>query len=254
MSVQPTQRFSTRVENYLKYRPGYPPELLDVLRRHCGLTPAWVVADIGSGTGFLAELFLRNGNRVFGIEPNPEMRAAGETFLEKHSAFTSVAATAEATTLDAHSVDLIVAAQAFHWFDRARARREFVRILKPGGWVALIWYERMTNTPFLAAYEDMLHRYSREYEKVDHRNVTDEVIAEFFHPGLFETFVLPNHQDFDYAGLRGRLLSSSYVPLAGEPGHDEMLATSEKIFRAHAENGRVRFLYHTKIHVGQLVA
>lgn len=253
-AIRPTERFSQRVENYVKYRPGYPPGLLDGLRRHCGLLPEWVVADIGCGTGFLAELFLKNGNRVFGIEPNPEMRTAGETFLKHYDAFTSVAAAAESTTLDSASVDLIVAGQSFHWFDRARTRNEFERILKPGGWVALIWNERLTDTPFLAAYEEMLHRYSREYEKVDHRQITGDVLAEFFCPGTFHTFVLPNHQDFDYASLLGRLLSSSYAPLADEPGHDEMLATNEKIFREYAQNGRVRFEYETKLHCGRFVA
>ena len=250
-AIRPTERFSQRVENYVKYRPGYPPEVLDCLRRHCGCSAEWVIADVGCGTGLLAELFLKNGNRVFGIEPNPEMRAAGEDFLKSYEGFTSIAASAEATTLDGNSVDLIVAGQAFHWFDRARARQEFERILKPGGWVALIWNERLTNTPFLAAYEDMLHRYSREYEKVDHRQVTDEVLAGFFRPGRFQTFVLPNYQDFDYAALRGRLLSSSYAPLAGEPGHEEMLATNERIFREYARDGRVRFEYETKLHCGR---
>ncbi len=249
-NVRPTERFSQRVENYVKYRPGYPPELLDCLREHCGLAPEWIVADIGCGTGLLAELFLKNGNRVFGIEPNGEMRTAGETFLKKYEAFTSIAAPAESTTLASNSVDLIVAGQAFHWFDRARARREFERILKSGGWVALIWNERLTNTPFLAAYEDMLHRYAPEYENVDHRHINDEVIAEFFGSAAFQKFVLPNHQDFDYTGLVGRLLSSSFVPLKGQPGHDELLARNEQIFREYASDGRVRFEYETKVYCG----
>src|SRR5579864_7847601 len=250
-NVRPTERFSQRVENYVKYRPGYPPELLDGLRRHCGLSPEWVVADIGCGTGFLAELFLKNGNRVFGIEPNAEMRAAGETFLKNYKAFTSIAAAAESTTLASNSVDLIVAGQAFHWFDRTRTRQEFQRILKPGGWVALIWNERLTNTPFLAAYEDMLHRYAPEYEKVDHRHITDEVIAEFFQAAPFQKFQLANYQDFDYAGMCGRLLSSSFVPLEGEPGYREIVETSERIFRDHAQHGRVRFEYETKVYCGR---
>src|SRR5437870_2796600 len=152
-SLRPKERFSRRVENYVKYRPGYPGAVLDWLRQHCGLTADWVIADIGSGTGFLAELFLKNGNRVFGTEPNSEMRAAGETLLKKYSRFVSVDGSAEATGLDSSSVDLITAGQAFHWFDRPRARQEFERILKPGGWAALVWNERLINTPFLVAYD-----------------------------------------------------------------------------------------------------
>lgn len=253
-AIRPTERFSQRVENYVKYRPGYPAAVLDCLGQHCGFRASWVVADIGSGTGLLAELFLKNGNQVLGIEPNAEMRAAGEAFLKNYERFTSVAASAEATGLAAGSADLIAAGQAFHWFDRRRSRQEFERILKPGGWVALVWNERLTSTPFLAAYEEMLARYSREYEKVDHRQVTEEVVAEFFEPGSFQSFGLPNYQEFDFAALLGRLLSSSYVPLEGEPGHREMLATSEKIFHEHAHQGRVRFEYETKLYCGRFSA
>jgi len=226
--------------------------LLDCLRQHCGFTADWVIADVGSGTGLLAEVFLKNGNPVFGVEPNAEMRGAGEEFLKNYPRFSSVAGSAEATGLAAATVDLIAAGQAFHWFDRQRTRAEFERILKPGGWLALVWNERLTNTPFLAAYEDMVRSYSPEYEKVDHRQVTDEVVEEFFRPGAVRGFVLPNYQEFDFEGLRGRLLSSSYVPLAGQAGHQEMLKTSERIFREHEQHGRVRFEYDTKLYCGRL--
>jgi ubiquinone/menaquinone biosynthesis C-methylase UbiE len=129
----PTQRFSSRVENYVKYRPGYPPAILDLLRDKCGLTSASTVADIGSGTGILTGLLLKSGARVFGVEPNPDMRAAGERLLAGQANFTSLAGTAEATTLPAQSVGIITAGQAFHWFDREPTRREFQRILQPGG-------------------------------------------------------------------------------------------------------------------------
>ena len=130
-----TSRFSDRVENYVLYRPGYPPEALQALRDECGLTPNHVIADIASGTGIWTRMLLQNGNKVFGVEPNPEMRKAGERLLAAFPNFTSVAGTAEATTLADQSVDFVTAAQAAHWFDRKRSRREFVRILKPGGWL-----------------------------------------------------------------------------------------------------------------------
>ena len=250
-SLRPTERFSQRVEHYVKYRPGYPEAVLACLREHCGLTANSVIADIGSGTGFLAELFLKNGNRVFGVEPNAEMRAAGEAFLKKYEGFTSMAGSAEATGLEDGSVDFVAAGQAFHWFDRSRARREFERILKPRGWVALVWNERVTTTPFLADYEQMLRHYSREYQQVDHRRISEDVVKEFFHPGRLRAFVLSNFQDFDLEALRGRLLSSSYVPLEGAPGHQEMMQATEKIFHDHARQGRVRFEYETRLYCGR---
>ena len=152
--LDPTKRFSNRVENYLKYRPTYPPEIIPLLKSGCGLTSESIIVDLGSGTGLLTELFLKNGNRVFGVEPNPEMRAAGEKVLARYPKFASVDAVAEATTLHNHSVDFVVAGQAFHWFDRQKARPEFVRVLKPDGWVMLVWNGyRVKSSPLMAAYQ-----------------------------------------------------------------------------------------------------
>ncbi len=246
------ERFSNRVENYRRYRPGYPSEVLDCLRRQCGLTPQSVVADVGSGTGLLTELFLRNGNPVFAVEPNAVMRAAAEEVLTRYPNFTSVAGSAEETTLASASLDFVVAAQAFHWFDRARSRREFERILRPQGWLALAWNERLTSTPFLSAYEEMVSRHSREYKQVDHRNVTDEVVAEFYRPGRCTQAQFDNFQEFDFAGYRGRLLSSSYIPAEGQPGFGEFLRDAERLFHEHARAGRVRIEYRTRLYYGRL--
>ena len=155
MAVQDsTHRFSSRVGNYVRYRPAYPSAVLDLLTSDCGLTAASVIADIASGTGIFTRMLLENGNRVFGVEPNAAMRNAGEEFLRAYSHFTSVAGTAEATRLADHSVDFVTAAQAAHWFDREKARRELIRICRRGGWTVLLWNERRTgSTPFLRAYE-----------------------------------------------------------------------------------------------------
>lgn len=249
--LRPTERFSDRVADYVRYRPGYPPELLECLQRNCGLRPQWVVADVGSGTGLLAKIFLENGNRVFGIEPNAAMRAAGEEFLRGLDQFTSQEGRAEATGLPARSVDLITAGQAFHWFDRRRARTEFERILKPGGWVALVWNERLTSTPFLADYEQLLHRYSPDYLKVDHRNVEETALDEFFHPGRLRQDTFFMRQQFDWEGVQGRWLSSSYVPAAGQPGHDEMRSELKTIFSRYQQDGLVDWEYKTRVYYGR---
>jgi len=250
--TDPTHRFSTRVENYIRFRPGYPPAVLDLLRAECGLTPATCVADIASGTGIFTRMLLHNGNQVFAVEPNQEMRQAAERLLASYPKLTSVNATAEATTLPDRSVDLVTAAQAAHWFDHARARREFARILKPGGWVVLLWNERSTDaTSFLRAYEQLLLRYGTDYQQVRHEHTTDTIDA-FFQPAPCRKKVFAMTQEFDYASLEGRLLSSSYAPLPGHPNHTPMLDELRGIFVAHASDGKALMPYHTRVYYGQL--
>jgi ubiquinone/menaquinone biosynthesis C-methylase UbiE len=246
-----TTRFSDRVENYIRYRPGYPPEALQVLRDECGLTPNHIVADIASGTGIWTRLLLENGNRVFGVEPNQGMREAGERLLADFPKFTSVAATAEATSLPDHSVDIVTAAQAAHWFDIPRARVEFARILKPGGWLVLVWNERLVDTtPFLRDYEHLLMLYSTDYNEVRHERTTDEV-HRFYDPSPFQERQSAVRQVFDYAGVEGRLLSSSYAPAKEHPKYAPMLRELQRIFDAHAVEGKVEVDYKTRVYFGR---
>jgi SAM-dependent methyltransferase len=247
-----TKRFSSRVENYVRFRPGYPKEILDLIEAECALTKSSVIADIGSGTGKLAELFLTNGNPVYGVEPNREMREAGERLLKGFPNFTSIAATAEDTTLPRGSADFVTAGQAFHWFDRDRCRNEFIRILKPNGWIVLIWNDRQTAiNAFLAEYEKLLKTYSTDYSKVDHKQIDDDVVLGFFGYAPAKK-AIPSSQEFDFDGLKGRLLSSSYAPEAEQPGHHEMLRDLETIFATHQKNGRVQFIYDTVVYYGRL--
>jgi len=249
----PTQRFSSRVQSYVKYRPNYPPALVDILVSDCGLTPSSVVADVGSGTGLLTQLFLRHGNLVFGVEPNREMREAGEALLQTYSQFTSVAGRAEATTLATHSVDFVVVGQAFHWFDCQKARQEFARILNPGGWVMLIWnVRRIRETPFLAAYEQLLLTHAVDHEAVTDKHGDRGTVESFFGRSRFKTKTLQNLQQLDFEGLKGRLLSSSYIPEAGHPRYERMLEALESIFHSHQVNGTVTLEYDTTLYYGQL--
>jgi len=250
--TNPTQRFSSRVDNYVRYRPGYPREVLDLLKTECDLTTESIIADIASGTGIFTRVLLENGNRVFGVEPNAEMRRAGEEFLRSYPRFTSVAGTAEATTLPDHSVEIVTAAQAAHWFDREKARGEFIRILKPGGWCVLLWNERRTDsTSFLREYEQLLLTYGTDYEEVRHERTTAE-IAGFFSPTPFELSTLEMRQEVDYAGLEGRLLSSSYTPTPEHENYEPMLRELQRIFDEHQINDRVSLDYNTLVYYGQL--
>jgi SAM-dependent methyltransferase len=247
-----TSRFSSRVGDYLRYRPGYPPEVLELLRSECRLTPKSVIADVASGTGIFTRLLLENGNSVFGVEPNREMRAAGEQFLQAYGRFTSIAGTAEATTLAAQSVDMITAAQAAHWFNRSQARTEFVRILKPEGWLVLVWNERKTDgTAFLGDYERLLLTHGTDYREVRHEHTTAEV-AHFFGPSPFRSRKFETSQECDYQALEGRLLSSSYTPQPGHPGYEPMLGELRSIFAAHQVDGRVVLRYDTRVFFGRL--
>ncbi|MFL6230205.1 MAG: class I SAM-dependent methyltransferase [Pyrinomonadaceae bacterium] len=250
--VKTASRFDDRVENYVAYRPRYPVGVVEFLRDALGLTPETKVADIGSGTGFLSELFLRNGNAVVGVEPNDRMRAAAERLLRAFPQFASVKGTAEATTLESGSVGLVAAGQAFHWFDAERARVEFQRILQPGGWVALVWNMRRTEaTPFLRDYEKLLREFGTDYAQVNCEQVSEERIARFF-AGGFGSQRFDNFQSVDFEGLRGRLLSSSYVPLAGHPSYEPMLAALRRLFDSHQQDGRVTIEYDAKVYYGQL--
>lgn len=252
--VDGKQRFSSRVENYIRYRPGYPAGVIDLLRARCGLAAGARVADIGSGTGLLARLFLDYGCEVCGVEPNQAMREAGERLLTDCAGFSSRDGSAEASGLPAGWADLVSAGQAFHWFDPLRARVEFQRILRPGGWVALVWNERRTDsTPFLRAYEDLLQRYATDYNEVNHFNVENDprTIPDFF-GGAYREDRLDNLQMFDFEGVKGRLLSSSYAPEAGHANYQAMLAYLREIFDRHQQGGQVAFEYDTRVYSGQL--
>jgi SAM-dependent methyltransferase len=252
MNKAPTARFSDRVDNYVRYRPGYPAEVVDLLRRECGLRPEHVVADIASGTGFFTRLLLENGNPVFAVEPNGEMREMGAHVLEGYDRLVSVAGTAEETTLSSNSVDFVTAAQAAHWFDLLKTRAEFVRILRPGGWCMLIWNERLTeSTPFLREYEQLLLTFGTDYKEVRHERTT-AIIHEFFAPAACEERDFNLVQRFDYDGAAGRLLSSSYAPLEGHPSYAPMMRELKRIFRAHARSGMVEFEYKTRVYYGRL--
>lgn len=246
------ERFSNRVENYVKYRPGYPKEVLRLFRDEMNLQIDSVVADIGSGTGISAQLFLENGNRVFGVEPNTLMREAAENFLRDFPNFRSVNGTAENTTLENESVDFVIAAQAFHWFEGEKARPEFERILKNKGFISLIWNERrLDSTAFLRDYERFLIEYGTDYEAVRHENIRTEILRRFFQTD-FRKAVFQNVQSLDFDGLKGRMLSASYMPSEENPRFSEMLENLKTLFAQHAENGRIEILYDTNVFYAQI--
>jgi SAM-dependent methyltransferase len=248
-----TKRFSNRVENYIKYRPSYPDALLNHLLDKMAKSGKGDVADIGSGTGIFTALLLARGVRVYAVEPNRGMREAAERLLGDRDRFVSIDGNAEATGLADASVDAITAAQAFHWFDAARARQEFIRILRPDGIVALIWNDRkVDSTPFLADYERLLRELGTDYEQVNHRNIDADRLRAFFGDSGYESSEFPNEQWFTWDGLYGRAMSSSYVPAEGNAGYGPFVTGLRRVFDTHARDGRVVFEYDTRMYVGAL--
>ncbi len=252
MKFDPKKRFSDRVENYVKYRPHYPEELLDFMKAECGLKQSSVIADIGSGTGISSELFLNNGNKVYAVEPNDEMRSAAERIFSVNKNFVSVNASAEETGLKNNSVDFIIAGQAFHWFELGKSKTEFKRILKKDGYFFIIWNSRIFRKGFMNDYDELLMKFGTDYEKVNHENIDEEVIRGFFYPNEFSVRKFYNFQEFDFEGLKGRLLSSSYVPNADDPASAGMLKALEKLFDRCNINGKVKMEYDTVVYFGRL--
>lgn len=243
-----TTRFSDRVEDYINYRPHYPKEFLEILSNEIDFDSTKIIADIGSGTGISSELFLENNNQVYAVEPNLEMREAAEIIFESKSNFKTINGTAEQTNLESNSIDLIVCAQAFHWFDKIKSKIEFNRILNPNGHICFVWNERSTQSKFQKAYEQILIDTIAEYKYVNHRTINLKVIEEFFSPRVMRQFSLSNYQLFDLTGLKGRLMSSSYCPKQGAE-FEFLMKKMDDLFYQYEENDTIKFEYETRIYL-----
>jgi ubiquinone/menaquinone biosynthesis C-methylase UbiE len=247
-----TERFSDRVENYVLYRPHYPSTIIPFLNETFGFTSNHIVADIGSGTGISSEIFIENGNTVYAVEPNKEMRDAAEKLFAKNKRFISINGTAEVTGLNEASVDLIIAGQAFHWFDTAKTKQEFKRIAAANAHLVLMWNERKEHSPFQQAYEKMLLEFAPGYENVAHRNISLETITAFFSPEKCAVKSFYNAQSFDFPGLKGRLLSSSYAPLESHENYQPMMGRLQDIFDRYSHNGEIIFEYDCRLYFGKI--
>ncbi len=249
--IDPQKRFSNRVKNYVKYRPKYPGIILDFIKHKLNLQNENIVADIGSGTGISSELFLKNGNTVYGVEPNKDMRETAEKLLKDYPNFISVNGTAESTTLKSKSIDFIVSAQSFHWFNLEKSKEKFLRILQPPGYVILLWNSRVNDASlFLSEYEDLLLKYAIDYKQISHKNIDGKILDNFFNS--YEVRHFPNSQTFDFEGLKGRLLSSSYTPTKDHANYKPMIGQLKNIFERNNKFGKVEFIYNTELYFGRL--
>lgn len=243
--INPKARFSNLADNYAKYRPDYPKEIIKFLTSTIGLSKRHIIADIGSGTGISAKLFLDNGNEVYGIEPNAEMRGTGEKCLSNYTNFYSLDASSENTKLEAESIDIITSGQAFHWFEPEETRKEFLRILKPNGFVVIFNNRRkLSDTPFMNEYSELIKKYCEK----EHKNLLNTDLPYFFELRTIHKEVFPNPQIFNLERLIGDLVSYSYMPHEGDPGFDDMISEFEILFEKYSNNGMLTFEYETALY------
>jgi ubiquinone/menaquinone biosynthesis C-methylase UbiE len=245
-SLDPTGRFSKRVDNYVKYRPSYPEAVLTFFREQFGLTQDRTIADVGAGTGIFAELLLKNGYRVTCVEPNDAMREASVGQLSHYPGFSSVKGQGEATGLAAQSVDLITVAQAFHWMEPTVTKKEFLRVLKPGGHIALIWNIRLQESPFLVAYDKLKSDFGTDYT-TSGRDVRN-VLVDFFAPAAMQLTIFPHQEQLTWEALKGQLLSASYIPMPGHERYDAMMGVLTELFNAYQQDGMITMEYETKVY------
>ena len=244
--------FSGKASIYSKYRPGYPKDLLEILSRETGFKRDWVVVDIGSGTGILSRLFLDNGNRVYCVEPNEDMRSESLKFNSVFPNCTVLNGTAENTGLESNSIDVVVAGQSFHWFDPVAAKTEMIRILKPGGYAALIWNNRSEDEGSLSrAYDDICSMYSHNYHGTGNSRITSGTFSTFFHGG-YKMFEIPNYQNLDLDGILGRYFSASYALGPDDPEYGNAVESLKQLFRKFQKNGYATMEYETQVFIGQM--
>ena len=252
LMIDSTRRFTSTVANYVRYRPDYPQALLDKIIERTGVNVASSIADIGAGTGIFSKLLLDNNLSVTAIEPNRYMLGAAKETLSSYQDFRHLNNSAEQTGLTPRSVDLICVAQAFHWFNQDKTLAEFKRVLKPCGYIALIWNQRENQHPFQNQYDSLLKKYATDYENINHMNMPQAQIARFFAPGQMRTFDFTNAQQFDLNGLIGRIKSCSYCPSEDSADFSELSLALERLFNLYSQDGLIDFAYNCKLYIGRL--
>ena len=254
-SLDTKNRFSEKVENYVKYRPHYPKKLIEFMEMHDILKKDYVIADVGAGTGKFTELLLQSGYTVNAIEPNRPMLKACKEIYGKYSNLKCIEGSSDVTTLADNSVDLITTAQAFHWFEIEDTKTEWERILKPNKYVALIWNSRLKGektTPFQRQYEEFVKKYGKEYTRMQENFRVQEKIDILFKKNGYLEFHTPYSQTFNFGSLMGRALSSSYMPQPRDKLYPKMVEALKALFENHQVENQVSIEYDTELIYGKL--
>jgi len=247
--LNPLERFSRVTDDYTKYRPGYPEGIVGVLTNEYALSVSSVIADIGSGTGKLSKLFLDNGNTLYAVEPNLQMRQSAESIFGENSKFISINGSAENSMLQNNLADFVVCGQAFHWFHVDKALIEFERILKKNGIVALIWNKRDDSRKMMAEYKKLIKKYCPERKKIGNPNFTKKDMDRIFKPHPVKYYTFGYYQILDFEELAGRLRSSSYSPPVESVLYNQLMLKLKVLFDEYQQDGKIRFNYKTEMFV-----
>jgi ubiquinone/menaquinone biosynthesis C-methylase UbiE len=250
MSRSTSDRFLGKTDDYVKFRPGYPIEILDYLSKNHGFSSNAICAEVGSGTGKFSELLLQNKNKVFAVEPNGEMRGAAEKSLTAFQSFKSVSGDSVNTTLEKGSIDFIFCAQALHWFANENTAKEFKRILKPNGRVVIIWNKKAyEKSSFMKGIHKIFIEDCIDFLSVKLENIADKEILSSLFKDNYDSYSIDTKQTFNLDGLIGRMMSASYAPPEGHPKHQKFISEIKKLFQSEEKKGSVEFLYETVTYV-----
>lgn len=249
--MKPTDKFTDKAEVYAKFRPNYPHEYIDYLITKAGLNNHCRIADIGSGTGIFSSQLIERGLTVYGVEPNDDMRTLAEQTLKSDFRFISIKATAENTTLNEHSLDLVTAAQAFHWFDKKKFKIECQRILKQDGKVALVWNSRDGSSDLNRESAEVCQKYCPTFKGFSGGiEETPVVYQQFFKDGKYDFMNFRNDLTFDFKGFLGRYLSASYSPKKNDKEYTPFITALTNLFEKYSKNGKIVIPNNTKSYLG----
>ena len=242
-------KFTGKAENYEKFRPSYPIEILNSFYDY-NLNQNSIIADIGSGTGKLTKIFLENGNIVYAVEPNDDMRNMAISTLNEYKNFISIKGSAEITTLQNKIIDFVTVGQAFHWFNPLKALDEFKRILKNNGVLALVWNNGKTSSAFMQEYENILDNIKNHNNK-NHRDISDETIEKYYSKD-YKKLTVENIHELNFNEILGRVLSSSCSPKENTKEYYETRNLLKEIFNKYKQNDKIIIEYETVIYIGRL--
>ena len=244
--MNPQNRFTSRAEDYAKYRPSYSPKVIDRIVAELDNVSKSVAADVGAGTGISSRLLADRGITVLAIEPNAAMKQVAKP----HPLVEFSDGSAEDTKLPDASVDLVTCFQAFHWFNPKPTLKEFARILKPQGKLAAVWNNRHKDDEFTKEYSRLTQKASNNDSELRHGTERSLHHTDWFNPARH--FLFPYRQALNLEALIGRAMSTSYIPQKGEI-YQEFIESLKQLHQHYRNTeGLVYLQYQTSVYLTEL--